>query len=356
MSGLRVKALVGGSGSTRLDVDLDIDAGSVVAVIGPNGSGKTTLLKTAAGLVDPGPAGEVSVAGRDVTRLAPGSRRVAYVPQQGALFPHLSVLDNVAYGPRAAGMRRSAARIEAAHQLRRLDIEDLAARRPATLSGGQIQRVALCRALAINPDVILLDEPTASLDAVGRADVQSLLRRHLHDFAGVTLLVTHDPTEALTVAARVVVLAQGRVVQDARPDMLAKEPGSQWLAQLLNLNAWTGQTTDTGAITLDEGGTLTVPESGLPGRSVLVCTAPTSVTLFDTAPSTSARNTWSAEVVGTQTLGGRVRVTLRAIGPQQGPMQVVAEVTTAVVNDLGITPGMQLWASVKATDLAVSPV
>lgn len=351
-----MRALVGGSGATRLDVDLDIDAGSVVAVIGPNGSGKTTLLKSVAGLVDPGPAGEVSVAGRDVTQLAPGSRRVAYVPQQGALFPHLSVLDNVAYGLRAGGKRRSAARTEAAHQLKRLDIKDLAARRPVTLSGGQIQRVALCRALAIDPEVILLDEPTASLDAVGRADVLSLLRHHLDDFAGVTLLVTHDPTEALTVAARVVVLSEGRVVQDAPPDALAREPGSPWLAQLLNLNAWTGQTTDTGAITLDEGGILTVAESGRPGRSVLVCTAPTSVTLFDAAPSTSARNTWSAEVVGTHTLAGRVRVTLRAVGSGSGPTEVVAEVTTAAVADLGITPGAQLWVSVKATELAVSPV
>lgn len=356
MTGCSVRAHIGSDTSTRLDVDLDIDGATVVAVIGPNGAGKTTLLRTLAGLVDPGSDARVTVADQDVTDSPPARRRIAYVPQQGALFPHLSVLGNVVYGLRAAGMRKSKAETIASKALERLEIDELANRSAATLSGGQTQRVALARALVIEPDVLLLDEPTASLDAVGRAEVQSVLRRHLRDFPGATLLVTHDPAEALTIASRILVLSHGRVVQDAIPDQLVRRPGSRWLARFLNLNAWTARVTDNGHIALDDGGHLSAPELPAPETAVLASVAPTAIMLFTAEPSASARNLWPARVTDLHTLGGRVRITLRADEQGGGPRHLVAEVTDDAVRDLGIAPDVRLWVSVKATDLAISPM
>ncbi len=281
-------------------------------------------------------------------------RHVGYVPQQGALFPHLSVVDNVAYGLRAAGVRKASARDMARGELRRLGSEQLADRRPRSLSGGQVQRVALARALATDPEVLLLDEPTASLDAVGRAEVQALLRHHLRTFRGVTLFVTHDASEALTIASRVVVLSAGRVVQDADPGELVKAPGSRWTAQLLNLNAWRGRVTTDGLLALESGGFLSTVELPAHGTAVLVSLAPTSITLFREAPDPSARNVWPVRVLEVHTLGGRVRLALKAMDSTNGPTNAVAEVTTSAVTDLGIGPGVRLWASVKATDLAVN--
>lgn len=354
MTQLAVRARVLDAGNCRLDVDLTMPSGSVVALIGPNGAGKSTLLKTVAGLINVGAGGAVLVGGHDVTAKSPAERQVAYVPQQGALFPHLSVLDNVAFGLRARGAGRERARSAAAGQLGRLEITDLADRRPGTLSGGQRQRVALARALVVEPAILLLDEPTSALDAVSRLDVQSLLRTHLQAFAGSTLLVTHDPAEALTIASRVVVLVDGLVVQDATPDELVRAPGSRWLAQLLNLNVWTGRAIDSSTVALDGGGPLVATDVPPPGTPLLICAAPTSIMLLSAPTSVSARNVWPVDVVDVHTLGGRVRITLRASDPGQGPAQIVAEVTTAAVADLAIAPGTRLWASVKASELAVT--
>ena len=356
MSGLAVRARVTLAGVPRLDVGLDMATGSVVAVVGRNGAGKSTLLRTVAGLVDLPADSQVIVGGRDVTRVPPARRRVAYVPQDGALFPHLTVLDNVAYGLRAGGMHKGAARSRAHEQLRRLTIADLADRPAITLSGGQAQRVALARALATDPKVLLLDEPTASLDAVAKADVQSLLRHHVRGFPGVTLLVTHDPREALTVASRVVVLDGGAIVQDDSPERLVRAPGSQWLARMLNLNAWTGQVHGPGLIDLDEGGRVSATDLPGVGTRVLVTASPTSLMLHTHQPSSSARNSWPATVREVHPQGERVRVSLDAARSDLGPARAVAEVTAAAVTDLEIVAGTHLWAAVKATDLTVSPM
>jgi molybdopterin-binding protein len=356
VSGLTVRARVQARSVTRLNISLEVELGSVVAVVGPNGAGKTTLLRTVAGLVDPSVDSRVIVAGIDVTDDPPARRRVAYVPQQGALFPHLSVLDNVAYGLRATGVGRAKARTLATEELRRLGIDGLAGRRPRSLSGGQAQRVALARALAVDPDVLLLDEPTASLDAVGRTEVQSLLRHHLRGFRGATLMVTHDPAEALTIASRVVVLSEGLVTQDAPPDELVRSPGSRWVAHLLNLNSWTGRVATSTQVALTEGGILTAPELPAEGTPVMLSIPPTAITLFRAAPASSARNIWPVRVAEVHALGGRVRVALDAVEDTGGPAHVVAEVTSGAVADLGIAPGVQLWATVKATDLGLRPM
>lgn len=224
---------------------LDAEPGTTVAVVGPNGAGKTTLLRALLGLT-PRARAHLSLGGTEVGTLPPHRRGVAWVPQDGALFPHLSALANTAYGLRAQGVRRAEARRQAGDWLDRLGVGHLAHRRPAQLSGGQAGRVALARALAARPRLLLLDEPLAALDQTTRAHVRHTLRRHLSRFGGVCLLVTHDPVEAVSMADRVLVLEDGRALQDAPPTEVTRHPRSPWVARMLGRNAFAG--------TVDEDG------------------------------------------------------------------------------------------------------
>lgn len=208
---------VGARVGDRLDVDLRVAAGETVAVVGPNGAGKSTLVALAAGLEAPD-AGTVSIGGVTVADAATGAwvpphrRGVALLSQRALLFPHLSALDNVAFGPRSRGVPRAAARAAARHWLDRVDAGELAARSPRTLSGGQAQRVALARALAASPSVLLLDEPMSALDA----NVVPALRAAMVEVLGdaTCILVTHSAQDALALAGRIIVLERGRVVAD----------------------------------------------------------------------------------------------------------------------------------------------
>ena len=211
--------LVVDRGSFHLDVKLHIDAGEVVGLLGPNGAGKTTALRALAGL-QPLTAGHVTLAGKDVDRpgrrvWTPTERRpIGVVFQDYLLFPHLTALDNVAFGPRRHGVDRRSARRQAADWLSRVGLADHARKKPRQLSGGQAQRVALARALAVHPVLLLLDEPLAALDARTRLDTRAELHRHLANHPGATLLVTHDPLDALVLADRLVIIEDGQVVQE----------------------------------------------------------------------------------------------------------------------------------------------
>lgn len=350
-TGLSVKADVGEP--SRLRVDVSMDGPGVIGVVGPNGSGKSTLLRAIAGLDDIHDGGAVVIDGVDVTEEPPARRQVAYVPQAGALFPHLSVLDNVAYGVHASGTSRATARERARTQLDVLGLNALAGRAPHTLSGGQRQRVAIARALAIRPKVVLLDEPTSALDTSGRADVRAILRRHLATFPGVALLVTHDASEVLTLASRVIVLDEGRVVQDASSSEIARHPGSPWLAEMLRLNAWQGTVTGTAGIVLDGGGSINGVDVPAVGTPVLVTVSPSAVALFEDPPGGSMRNVWIADVDDVAILGDRVRVVLSST---EGPQRTVAEITRAAATELGVRPDLRLFAAVKATELTISPL
>src|SRR6185436_15911922 len=205
-------------GGFALDVALTVEAGETVAILGPNGSGKTTLLHALAGLV-PLDKGDVHLDGDIFDDVAAGvsmvteHRPVAVVFQDLLLFPHLSALENVAFGLRCRGQSAPGARHAAQIWLDRMGLGAFANARPPTLSGGQAQRVALARALAVQPKLLLLDEPLAAVDVQVRAQLRRDLRRHLASFDGVRVLVTHDPLEAFALADRVAVLEGGRVVQ-----------------------------------------------------------------------------------------------------------------------------------------------
>jgi molybdate transport system ATP-binding protein len=257
------------------------------------------------------------------------------------------VVDNVAFGPRSAGAGRGEARRRAAEWIARLGLDGLGDRRPSTLSGGQAQRVALGRALAADPALLLLDEPLAALDAETRLDVRSGLREHLRSFAGPTLLVTHDPLDAVVLADRVVVLEDGRITQQGDPWDVARRPATRYVARLLGLTLLGGQASD-GEVALDGGGVLHAPAE-VPDGHVLVAVRPSAVSLHAVRPEGSARNVWSGVVQGVEPIGDRVRVAVR------GAPSVMVDVTPGAVADLSLGTGSEVWLSVKATELEVYP-
>ncbi|MFE1267736.1 ABC transporter permease [Streptomyces sp. NPDC058758] len=326
---------------------LDADPGTTIAVVGPNGAGKTTLLRALLGLT-PRAHATLTLGGTDVTALPPHRRRVAWVPQDGALFPHLTALANTAYGLRAQGVPRAGARREARAWLDRLGVGHLAHRRPAQLSGGQAQRVALARALAARPRLLVLDEPLAALDQTTRAHVRHTLRTHLAGFGGVCLLVTHDPVEAVSLADRVLVLDGGRALQDASPTEVTRHPRSPWVARMLGRNAWPGTATPEG-LALDGGGTLVAAEPPPPGTPALAIVAPEAVSVHRERPAGSPRNVWPGTVREITASGSRLRVLVTSA---EAP-DLVAEITPRAAAELGLADGVSVWTSVKATETTV---
>ncbi|MFI7285179.1 ABC transporter permease [Streptomyces anulatus] len=329
---------------------LDAPGGTTIAVVGPNGAGKTTLLRALLGLT-PRAHAALRLGDSDVTELPPHRRGVAWVPQDGALFPHLSALANTAYGLRAHGVPRAGARREAQGWLDRLGVGHLAHRKPAQLSGGQAQRVALARALAARPRLLLLDEPLAALDQTTRARVRHTLRGHLADFGGVCLIVTHDPVEAVSLADRVLVLEGGRALQDEPPAEVTRHPRSPWVARMLGRNAWPGTATADG-LALEGGGHLVVAEPLPAGTDALAVIAPEAVSVHRERPTGSPRNVWPGTVREITSGGSRLRLLITSA---EAP-DLVAEITPGAAVDLGIADGSTVWTSVKATEATVVPL
>jgi molybdate transport system ATP-binding protein len=318
-------------------------------LLGPNGAGKTTVLRALAGLLRLA-EGRVALDGRVLedtarrVRVPAEGRPIGMVFQDYLLFPHLSALENVAFGLRARGVRRAAARRVARRWLERLGLPGVAKASPRALSGGQQQRVALARALATEPRLLLLDEPLAALDVSIRAEVRRDLRRHLREFSGVNLLVTHDPLEAIALADRLIVIERGRIVQAGTPTEVTERPRSPYVADLVGVNLLRGRGVGN-AIELAEGCRLEAVGAGL--GEVFAVIPPRSVSLWPTRPEGSPRNVWRGRATGLDLLGDRVRVRVEA-RPQPA---LVAEVTPAAVADLGLAEGSDVWVSIKATEV-----
>ncbi|MEU4270747.1 ABC transporter permease [Streptomyces sp. NPDC026092] len=329
---------------------LDAEAGTTIAVVGPNGAGKTTLLRALLGLT-PRAHADLTLGDTDVTALPPHRRHVAWVPQDGALFPHLTALANIAFGLRAQGVSRGEARREAQAWLDRLGVGHLSHRRPGQLSGGQAQRVALARALAARPRLLVLDEPLAALDQTTRAHVRHTLRTHLAGFGGVCLIVTHDPVEAVSLADRVLVLDDGRALQDDSPAEVTRHPRSPWVARMLGRNAWPGTATPEG-LALDGGGVLVATDPPPPGTPALAIVAPEAVSVHREKPAGSPRNVWPGTVREITTSGSRLRVLITS---HETP-DLVAEITPQSAAELGIADGVSVWTSVKATEPTLVPL
>jgi molybdate transport system ATP-binding protein len=336
-------------GEVTIEVPLEVAEGEVLAVLGPNGAGKSTLLRVLAGLLRPD-RGRVVVNGVVWDDAAAGvhvpahRRALGMVFQDHLLFPNLSVLDNVAFGLRTRGVRTAPARVAAAEWLARVGLDGLGGRRPSQLSGGQAQRAALARALVWDPALLLLDEPLSALDARTRLTVRAELRRHLGEFAGCTVLVTHDPVDAMALADRVVVVEDGRVVQEGTPGHISRHPRTDYVARLVGLSLLPG-IGDGRVVRLDGGGAVAVAEEV--NGPVFAAVRPESVALWLDRPDGSPRNVWQARLVGATPHGFTVRCEL------DGEVPLIADVTATAFAELGLAPGAEVWASVKASEVAV---
>mgnify|MGYP001170022707 CR=1 FL=1 len=346
-------------GDFDLSVDVTAPAGAVTAVLGPSGAGKTTLLRCIAGTLAV-ERGSITLAATTFdeppsTFVPPERRHLGVVHQDYLLFPHLSALDNVAFGLRSQGEPAHEARRAAQVWLDRVGLggSALARARPRTLSGGQAQRVALARALATEPAALLLDEPLAALDVGTRAEVRRDLARHLRNVEGPTVLVTHDPVDALALADHVAIVEHGRVTQAGTLAEVTGRPRSRYVADLIGTNLVHGDAAGT---------TITATPTG-PGVAAAISFAtaephqgpvfatlpPAAIALHRHEPEGSPRNRWRTTVDHLDLLGDRVRVRLAA------PLDLTAEITTAAASELGLRPGDEIWATAKATEITAYP-
>jgi molybdate transport system ATP-binding protein len=339
-------------GRLALEVAFGAEAGTVLTVLGPNGAGKTTLLRALAGL-QPIDRGTIHLGDSTVDDPATGMfvpperRRVGMMFQDYLLFGHLTVVDNIAFGPRRHGTPKERARGLATTRLEQLGLMDLARAKPRELSGGQAQRVALARAMASEPQLLLLDEPFAALDASTRPVARRDLRRSLAEVSGTTVVVTHDPLDALALADQVLVLESGRVTQLGTIAEVTTRPRTPYVADLVGVNLLRGRQ-EGAEIVLEPGpGRLVVASAGTGDTLALI--RPSSLSLHRNRPEGTARNQWPLTIAGIDLVGERVRVRL------SGAVDLVAEITPASLAEHRLAEGQPVWASLKATDITCYP-
>jgi len=338
-------------GDFTLGVALAVGPRQTVALLGPNGAGKTTALEAIAGLtaLDSGRIeldDEVFDEPNAGTYLSPQDRHIGVVFQSSSLFPHLTAVDNVAFGPRSRGAGRAEANRAALKWLDRLDVADRADSRPAGLSGGEMQRVALARALATGPRLLLLDEPFAALDATARVETRRVLADVLENVEAPTLLVTHDPSEAFLLADTLHVIEDGAVVQSGTVEEIRLRPQTSYVADLVGVNLFEG-TASGGTVSIGAH-FLTVGDTSVDGP-VLVKIHPRAISVHRTRPEGSPRNTWETTVLRDEHYGDRVRLQLGV------PLTVTAEITPGAEESLGLAEGSVVWVSIKATEIEVVP-
>lgn len=339
----------------HLDLELAVGDGERVAILGPNGAGKSSTLAVLAGLLRPD-AGRATLNGRllfDVggartTWLPPQRRGIVSMAQDPLLFPHLTVLDNVAFGPRSAGARH--ARSVARSWLDTVGMDRFAARKPRELSGGEAQRVALARALAADPQLLLLDEPLASLDVTAAPSLRQVLRRVLAERAA--LIVTHDLLDALLLASRVVVIDNGAVVESGPTADVLRHPRTPFTAKVAGLNLVRG-TADPRGVRQPDGqvieGLLRTPTT--PGEPAIAVFSPGAVSVFRTPGHGSPRNTIEVTITELEPRGDQIRVRAASRSGQV----FVADVTAPAVSELDLQPGGSVYYSLKASAVTVYP-
>jgi len=339
-------------GTLDLRAELTVADGELLALLGPNGAGKSTALRALAGL-RPLHEGHIRVDGTALddpaanTFVPPEQRPIGVVFQDYLLFDHMTVLENVAFGLRARNTPKADARRRAHEWLERVGLASMAQDRPRALSGGQAQRVALARALATDPRVLLLDEPLAALDAGTRAAVRRDLRQHLGSFAGMRLLVTHDPIDAYALADRVAVLEGGRIVQSGTLAEVTAHPRSRYVADLVGVNLVSGSV-EGGVLHTERGAAVVIADA--PNGPSFAVIRPHSLTLTREAPAgASSRNVWDGTITDIDRLGERARVGI------EGLLPLTAEITLAALDALALRPGDEVHVAAKATDIEVYP-
>ena len=335
-------------GRFTLEADFGCEPGETIALVGPNGSGKSTALTTMAGLRRLS-TGSLAADGTtfDDTRtwVSPEQRRLGMVFQDILLFPHLSVLDNVAYGPRRSGRPAAQARSVALQLLERFGVADLAHVRPRTLSGGQAQRVALARALACEPRLLLLDEPLSALDAETRLQVRCELHRALEGFDGYAFLVAHDVVDVLVLADRVVVFEQGRIAQISTPTELERHPRTRYAAALVGTNLLRGRRRGA-VIELGDGVTVAAGRDGTDGP-VDIVVSPRRVTVSAHDDTEQPAGTWVGTIAGMEAAGDDVHIRVGA------PVAISARASIESLRDLHLAPGARVDVRIDPSGVSV---
>ncbi|GAB3554334.1 molybdate transport system ATP-binding protein [Actinopolyspora lacussalsi] len=348
-------------GDFTLELACRVPPGEVLAVLGPNGAGKSTLLTALTGSVRP-EQGRIRLADHtwlDTRRRidVPTHRRgVGLLAQRAMLFPHLTALDNVAFGIRASGSRRKPARRAALEWLRRTEAGDLGDREPSELSGGQAQRVALARALAAEPELLLLDEPLSALDVAAAPAMRGLLHRVLGQQRRPCVLVTHDVLDAVVLADRVLVLDRGAVVEQGSTHRVLSRPRTAFTARIAGLNLITGTATGE-TVRTPRGRALhgSAAEPTTPGEPAAAVFPPTAVAVHPHAPEGSPRNAIPVRVVGMEPRGDAIRLRGET-DPHDSEAALAADITPAAVAELGLRIGDEVFFAVKATEVAIHPV
>ncbi|ALV46073.1 molybdenum ABC transporter ATP-binding protein [Arthrobacter alpinus] len=334
----------------NVDVALTVSPGETIAIMGPNGAGKSSVIQMLAGLVKPS-SGSATLDAHTLFRLSPGNvwlapheRGVGVLAQEPLLFPHLNVLDNVAFGPRSQGASRRESRNIASHWLAEVDALELSNRLPAQLSGGQGQRVALARALATDPQLLLLDEPMAALDVNSAPFLRSLLKRVLAGRRAI--IVTHDVLDALMLAERIVVMDGGRIVESGPTATVLAHPRSSFAASLAGLNVLSG-TISGSTLAMSDGVQVTGrPVGGAAEMAGLAAFPPSAVSVFLAPPAGSPRNCFKVTISELEPHGGHIRV--RAGG-------LAADLSPAAIAELALLPGSEVFFVVKAAETILYP-
>jgi molybdate transport system ATP-binding protein len=335
----------------NLDAAFKVASGEVLALLGPNGSGKSTTLRALVGLL-PLAGGRVILDGTVLedpaqrTRIPAEKRPIALMFQDYLLFPHMSAVENVAFGLRSRGTDKKTAREKAVTTLARLGLDGVAEARPGSMSGGQQQRVAMARALVTDPKLLLLDEPLAALDVSTKTDVRRLLREVLRQSHAANILVTHDLLDAVALGDRMVVIENGGIVQTGTPAEVTARPRSKYVADLTGVNLLRGTAHGT-RLELDGGGQLTC--SGSATGQALAVVPPHGVSVSRQRPEGQQPNTWPGQISAVDLMGDRVRVRI------DGTPAITAEVPPAAVDELKLDDGGELWASVDPTAITVYP-
>jgi molybdate transport system ATP-binding protein len=335
----------------NLDTAFTVASGEVLALLGPNGSGKSTVLRALMGLL-PLAGGRIVLDGTVLEdpaqriKIPPERRPIGLMFQDYLLFPHLSAVENVAFGLRAHGIDKKAAREKASETMARLGLDGLAEAKPGSMSGGQQQRVAMARALVTDPKLLLLDEPLAALDVSTKTDVRRLLREVLGQSNAANVLVTHDLLDAVALGDRMVVIQDGAIVQTGTPAEVTARPRSRYVADLVGVNLLRGTAHGT-MLEVDGGGRLICAEPAT--GPVLAVIAPAGVSVSRERPEREEHNIWPGQISAVDLMGDRVRVRI------DGTPAITGEVPPAAVDELKLDDGGELWASVSPAAITVYP-
>ena len=326
------------------DITFEVEAGEHFIILGPSGAGKTVLLEIIAGIIEPD-SGRIYLNGRDVTELPPEKRGLAYVPQNYALFPNMSVYDNIAFGLKVRKVPKPEIERRVREISKVLGIEHLLHRKPRTLSGGEQQRVALARALVVEPPLILLDEPFANLDVQTRSRLIGEMKRWKRELGFTALHVTHSFEEAVSLGDRVGVMLDGRLVQVGSVKEVFSKPASEEVARFLGFENIIEGIAE-GRKLRANGVEIELPVEAK-GR-VRVGLRPEDIILSLEPIRTSARNEFKATVESVEELGPLIRVHLRI-----GNLHLRAFITRSSMLEMGITKGREVYVSFKASALHV---